>query len=351
MARDGMGLYQIRDKLRAEKIPRPAMADAKTAEQFKRYCPTKESEYAWPMGSIRAILRNPAYKGAVCGQKRPTISSRTDKRKSRKDAETFVVEGMHEPLIDPEEWELVQRLVTCRKQTRSPNNPPYDNIFSGLIKCADCGYALTVTRAHTRWSDDDFNLNYYYACNRYRTEGKEACTQHRIVASEVHRVVLEDIRRLADEALNDDKGMLESIARTLGKTEENEIRRAEKDIKKAQKRLRELDNLFAKLYEDNANGDISERNYKQLSANYEREQAELESKIGELNAQLKASIQNDEDAANFVDLIKEYSDITELTQALLNTLIDRIEVHEPEEIDGEYVQLIDIYYKFVGTID
>ncbi len=351
MARDGMGIQQIKKVLRAEKIPRPAVAAAETFDHFEKFIPTEESEYAWSMGSVREILQNPVYKGAVRGQKRPKISYRSEKRKSRSDAETFVVEGTHEPIIDPEEWELVRRLVTSRKRTLSPNVKPYNNIFSGLIKCADCGYALSIARCHNVWKDYDVSANYCFSCNSYRSEGKAACSQHRIMANELERVVLEDIKRLANEALDDDKGMLENIAQTLGKTEENEIRRAEKDIKKAQKRLNELDKLFAKLYEDNLNGDISDRNYKQLSATYEREQAELENKIGELNAQLKASTQNDENAANFVDLIKEYSDITELTQALLNTLIDRIEIHEPEEIDGEYVQLVDIYYKFVGKID
>lgn len=351
MARDGMGIQQIKKVLRAEKIPRPAVAAAETFDHFEKFIPTEESEYAWSMGSVREILQNPVYKGAVRGQKRPKISYRSEKRKSRSDAETFVVEGTHEPIIDPEEWELVRRLVTSRKRTLSPNVKPYNNIFSGLIKCADCGYALSIARCHNVWKDYDVSANYCFSCNSYRSEGKAACSQHRIMANELERVVLEDIKRLANEALDDDKGMLENIAQSLGKAEENEIRRAEKDIKKAQKRLTELDKLFAKLYEDNLNGDISDRNYKQLSATYEREQAELESKIGELNAQLKASTQNDENAANFVDLIKEYSDITELTQALLNTLIDRIEIHEPEEIDGEYVQLVDIYYKFVGKID
>ncbi len=342
---------QIRNYLRAEKIPRPAVAAAEMFDQFEKYCPTKDSEYAWSMGSVREILQNPVYKGAVRGQRRPKISFRTEKRKNREDAETFVVEGMHEPIIDPEEWELVRRLVASRKRTISPNVKPCNNIFSGLVKCADCGYAMSTARCHQTWRDEDINLNYEYYCNSYRTEGKSACTSHRIRASELHRVVLEDIKRLANEALSDDKCMLENIAQSLGNTEENEIRRAEKEIKKSQKRLTELDKLFAKLYEDNVNGDISERNYKQLSATYEREQAELENKINELNAQFRASSQNDENAANFVDLIKEYSDINELTQALLNTLIDRIEIHEPEEIDGEYVQLIDIYYKFVGMID
>lgn len=95
MARDGKGIMQIRNYLRAEKIPRPAVAAAEMFDQFEKYCPTKDSEYAWSMGSVREILQNPVYKGAVRGQRRPKISFRTEKRKNREDAETFVVEGMH----------------------------------------------------------------------------------------------------------------------------------------------------------------------------------------------------------------------------------------------------------------
>ena len=88
-----------------------------------------------------------------------------------------------------------------------------------------------------------------------------------------------------------------------------------------------------------------------MSATYENEQTELECRISELNAAIKAERENDENAVNFVDLIKQYADIDELTQALLNTLIDRIEVHEPEDLDGELIQKLDVYYKFVGRLD
>lgn len=351
MALDGMGIQQIRNVLRAEKIPRPAAALEETFGQYERFYKSEESVYAWHHSSIREILRNPVYKGAIRGQKCPKISFRSEKRKSCKDAGTFVVEGMHEPIIDPEKWELVQRLITSRKHTPNPNEKKYDNIFSGLVKCADCGYGMTLSRVHRAWNDDDINANYEYFCNFYRSEGKKACSKHKIYANELHRVVLEDIKRLASEALSDDEGMIASIIEQLGDNNKSEIRRAEKEIKKAQKRLTELDRLFAKLYEDNVNGEVSERNFKTLSANYEREQTELESEIAKLNETISASRKNDENAVNFVDLIKGYADIDELTQALLNTLIDRIEVHEPEEIDGEYVQLVDIYYKFVGMID
>ena len=350
MAKDGVGMVHIARRLTAEKIPRPVVAAAEKFECYDRYITTDESAYKWSMGSVREILRNPVYKGAVRGQKRPTISLKSNKRKSRATSGTFVVENMHEPIIPPEEWELVQRLITSRKKARKTDRP-YDNIFSGLVKCADCGYALSVSKANRTWNSDNIIANYDYQCNNYRMEGKAVCTQHRISALSLYNAVLEDIRRLANEALDDDRQMISSIAERLGKDEKDSVRQAERELKKAAKRLVELDKLFAKLYEEHINGKVSERNYNALSATYEAEQTELESKIAELNETIKANREYGENAENFVDLIKQYADIDELTQALLNTLIERIEVHEPEEINGERIQKLDVYYKFVGRLD
>lgn len=350
MAKDGVGMVHIARRLTAEKIPRPVAAAAENFGCYDRYITTDESAYKWSMGSVREILRNPVYKGAVRGQKRPTISLKSNKRKSRATSGTFVVENMHEPIIPPEEWELVQRLITSRKKARKTENP-YDNIFSGLVKCADCGYALSVSKANRTWNSDNIIANYDYQCNNYRMEGKAICTQHRISALSLYNAVLEDIRRLANEALDDDRQMISSIAERLGKDEKDSVRQSERELKKATKRLAELDKLFAKLYEEHINGKVSERNYNALSATYEAEQTELENKIAELNETIKANREYGENAENFVDLIKQYADIDELTQALLNTLIERIEVHEPEEINGERIQKLDVYYKFVGRLD
>ena len=137
----------------------------------------------------------------------------------------------------------------------------------------------------------------------------------------------------------------------LGTTEKNNVRQAEREIKKARKRLAELDTMFVKTYEEHARGEISDRNYNTLVTAYEKEQNDLEAVVGKYEKAISAERTNSENAANFVDLIKHYADVDELTQALLNTLIDRIEVHEPEEIDDEYIQKLDVYYKFVGIID
>ena len=47
----------------------------------------------------------------------------------------------------------------------------------------------------------------------------------------------------------------------------------------------------------------------------------------------------------------ECAEIKELTTAIVNRLIEKIEVSEPQTIDGEKVQNIRIFYKFVGEIN
>ena len=48
--------------------------------------------------------------------------------------------------------------------------------------------------------------------------------------------------------------------------------------------------------------------------------------------------------------MEQYTNITELTEELLHTLIEKVVVHEKEVIDGEPVMRIDIYYRFIGKV-
>ncbi|MCM1167847.1 MAG: recombinase family protein [Lachnospiraceae bacterium] len=346
MAKEGMGVKNIAKTLSAKKILRPAAAAAAEHAEFKKYA-NDGKEYLWSGSVVRGILRNPAYKGSVVGHKSERKSYCSKKRSS---CTPIIVEGMHEPIIAPEEWELVQQLITSRKSSVGESRK-FDNIFCGLLICSDCGYTLGIRRSNRMRDSENDYANYDYYCNTYRELGPTECSSHRITASALHNAVLEDIQRLANEALEDDKQMISSIADRLGKAEEGNVRQVERELKRAQKRLAELDRLFTKLYEEHVNDEIDEHNYKNLSTSYNNEQKELETKIRELEDVINSRRENGENAETFVDTIRQYSEIDELTQAILHSLIDKIEVYEPEYVDGEYIQKLDIYYKFIGKID
>lgn len=124
------------------------------------------------------------------------------------------------------------------------------------------------------------------------------------------------------------------------------------EIRKAENRKEELDRLFAKLYEDWSANRINEYNFNMLTQKYQSEQEEIDEKIKAIRLELNTEKQTAEDARKWIELIKKNTDPTELTADLLNTLIEKIVVHDAAEDEfGFRTQEIEIYYRFVGKID
>ena len=128
--------------------------------------------------------------------------------------------------------------------------------------------------------------------------------------------------------------------------------RALSELKKAQKRQSEIDSLFARIYEDRVTGRITERNFTMLSDKYQTEQETLAQTIDTLQKQLAQDKQETADAEKWIALVKQYVSPAELTSELLNALIEKILVHEAvKDENGNRVQEVEIYYRFIGKID
>lgn len=349
LAKEGLGIAKIRKILTDEKIPRPAACACDNGANFDRFFEdNEENRYTWSNNSVRGILRNPVYAGHLAGYKRPTKSMKSEKRIVVPLEDWEIIRDTHEPIIDNDDFELVQKLLTSRRRG-TPGNSGYDNIFSGIIKCATCGYAMRTSSANRRKRENPID-NIGYLCNHYGMYGTTHCTQHWIEARELHNSVLEDIRKHARMAMIDDKSLLDDVLSNIATKSKEDGKRLRRELKQAEKRLVEVDKLFAKLFESNAEGKISERNFLAMSEKYEIEQSELESKIATIKEELETEEETNENAKNWVEQIKGYADITELTAPLLNALIDRITVTEAEIIDGQRLQTVNIYYKFIGCI-
>ena len=106
------------------------------------------------------------------------------------------------------------------------------------------------------------------------------------------------------------------------------------------------------MYEDWSAERISESNFNMLSERYQAEQTELDDRIAALKSAMESADQSAEDVGKWIKLIRQYNDITELDAPLLNTLIEKIEIHEATKgPDGIREQEVEIYYRFVGKID
>ena len=350
LAKQGNGIGKIRQAMTDEKVPRPGVITFKNMATFHCYFEDENDPncFTWSNNSVRGILRNPVYAGHLSGYKRPIPSMKSKKRLSALPEDWLIIPNTHEPIIQPDEWELVQQLITSRRRTGSTG---YDNIFAGLIKCADCGYALRASKANRKAKERTIE-NIEYSCNNYCTYGKKACTHHRIDAVDVYRAVLGDIRYHAGLAVKNHAKMLDKIVQQVTSNTKTETASLTKELKQAKSRLSELDNLFVKLYEDRNADKISERNFALVSGKYEDEQWRLQRRIDEIDKQLGDDTDAKRNAERFVTAIQNYKDLIDLDAELLNRLIDKITIGQAYLDENEELQQeITIFYKFVGKFD
>ncbi len=204
-----------------------------------------------------------------------------------------------------------------------------------------------------RFGTNKQNKNPYshLTCRKYNQMGKEFCTMHYIRYDTLYEYVLSRIRYWANFAQQNEDELLAYLEKSDDKKSMSSKQKAVSDIKKSEKRLKELDSLFAKLYEDRLKEKINERNFNMLTAKYQQEQDELQKLVETLSARLQEEKEDASNKKKWVELIKQYTDPQELTAPLLNALIDKIVIHEAVTTEDGKEQEIEIFYRFIGKID
>lgn len=343
MFADGIGYVRMTKILRERNILNPQAYFNQNNPDYYKHSDYWRKPFDWHATSVRAILNNPVYLGKLTFGKTKTKGFFDKRRVATEESDWIVVEHTHEPLVSQELWDTVHQMMKAR---RRENGSGHVQPFAGLVKCAGCGSSLNASYDKKKGKYTGFS------CWVYKNYGKQRCTSHAIGWQTLNRLVLEDIRRNAQVAKLAAARYVGVLLRAKLEKEKGETVRAERELKKAEKRIGELDKILAKLYEDQALGKISEARYQAMAPGYEAEQASLQERVSRLREQLAHTQEVQDNVEQFVPLIQKYTDIQELTPHILNELIEKIVVHEKKvEEDGSKSQMVEIHYKFVGCID
>ena len=346
IAEEGVGLHTICNRLRKAKVLKPSFYKKELFERFM----DEEKMYDWDTAYVSQILHNPVYAGNLTVADKPTKTMRSKKRQYIPFAEREVIYGTHEPIIEQNRWNNVQKILQSRPPVIGESSSGYDNIFRGVIKCADCGSAMLAKVEQKRKRNNVLDKT-FYCCTKYRKFGKDGCSSHNIEARTVHEVVLADIQKHAVQALTDRKAMVTEIAERLNLQLSADKEQQKKELRQCKQRVSEIENLYAKLYEDLTRELITEKRFQMLSARYDSEQEELTAKIKELEKSAIADREQLSSIEQFAEQISGYAGITELNFKIINQLIEKILVSEPVEIDGQKIQRLTIHYKFIGALE
>ena len=341
MTLDGLGTEQIAAQLERDGILTPRaywlQKGVKRPGKGKQLPPTH-----WNSSTITKILSLQEYCGDILNFKTYSKSYKNKKRIDN-DRENWVVfKDVHEPIIDRAVWEQVQQKRGTRRRRRT--NDGEKNMFSGLLVCADCGNNL-----HYHFNQGNPEIK-YFNCSNYKGNRGTCTSTHYVRVDFLEQVVLGEIKRLTKFASHYEDDFVKAVMGSSQQSVALDRKLKEKELAALQARDEELDGLFERIYEDNVSGKLSDDRFSKMSRRYEDEQKEISERIKTLRAEMDKLNSKSVTADMFISTVRKYTRAKVLTPRMLNELIDRIEVHQAEKIDGEWVQHLTIHYNCVGAI-
>ena len=347
---EGKGPYDIARILYDDKVETPAVYLGK---QKKGVWKSKEefpNPYNWSGYIVGSILSKPEYMGHTVNF-RSHKQSYKDKNPVMNPKEDWLIfENTHEAIVDKETWELAQKL---RKTPRRHDTIGEANPLTGLLFCADCGAKMTNHRSKggtesSPYPSDFYDCSTYTLAHQKRTH---ACCGHYIRTKAVRELVLNTIRTVSTFAISNQEEFAEKVRAASQIKQKEAAKETKRRLSKDKKRIAELDNIIKKLYESFAIGRITDERFDTLLAEYEAEQKSLQASVTEAEQRVSSFEEDTVRVEQFMELAKKYTDFSELTTMMINEFIDKIIVHAPEKVDGDRVQEIEIYLKFIGHFE
>lgn len=356
---EGYGPGQIAKILMNDKIETPSYYWGKqgiSAWQSK-YDPNRP--YDWTSDSVARMLERIEYLGHTVNFKTFRQDYKNNKMLHNPKEKWKIFENTHEPIIDKETWELVQKLRETPKRHDFSDKP---NPLTGLLYCADCGAKLynDSQKAYSQkhgYKPDPMTGYYgsdYYECKNYKLASVREtalCTSHRVNTNALIKLILETIRLVSEYAITNKTEFIEKVKAISLSQHNQDVNEQKKRLAKNEKRYTELDELIKKLYESYATGKLTEKRFELLSAGYEQEQENLANEIDELKKCLETYKEETDNVNQFLELTKKYTDFSVLTTPMLNEFIDKIIIHAPYRDEVDRFQQIDIYFNFIGQFE
>ena len=346
MRASGMGYFKIATTLNEEGVPSPGVR----YYQRKGQEDPRRTNHKWADNTIRTIIHNEVYIGNMVQGKYGSLSYKNHKLVTKSEDEWIRVEGTHEAIISRELWDTVVSIDKNKIQKRNKGIDP-KSIFSGLVYCADCGFKMYNQVEKFLYKDGRPGQYSSFVCGNYSRSGRSACTTHMIYENALTEIVLQDIREKARLVECDRDSLIERIIRMKEKEKHSLLISYEQELKITSTRIKELEKLMQNLYEDKCTGVIPRPVFQTLMQKYETERAQKSAALPELEQKVRIQRENRHDADRWAEIIRRYTEITDLDESILFALVDRIEVGETVRRGALRIRDVKVCYRYVGNVD
>ena len=268
----------------------------------------------WSAGVVGHILTNPIYTGDLVQGRRRVKSYKVHQIEEVPEEEWVVVPDTHDAIINKADFEKVQGLL--KRDTRTAPKGRELHLFSGFLKCADCGKAVNRCLS---------GQHVYYACSTYKNRSKTACSMHKIMHNRLEAAVLFAIQQQVHLAVSYSAIIARINSAPLKKSESARLNDL---IAVKERELAKISRYKQSVYQDWKDGALTRQEYMDMKADYDRKADELTDILNRLTAEreeLASGVNNEHPA--LVAFMK-HQNITALSRDILIELIDHIKVYE-----------------------
>ena len=304
----------------------------------------------WTSIVVTGILRNETYRGNLIMNYAGSRSYKDNTQIRKPPSEWIRCEGTHEAIITQEVWNAVQEVNAAATRRFAGRSAPTHRLFSGKLVCAGCGGALVASAERRRFPNGSVREYISYHCGRHGTSGGSVCSRHTIFEKTLARIILAEIRMQAQAVALDEVAVENRLRGKITEYDEQHFSSIRQEIAKLNRRVQELENLTAKLYEDKYSGAISESTFIVLMERNEQERIARIERLDTLRSEVDCVDRKKAAIQSWAAVVRKYMDLQELDRSIIDELIDHIEVGERSVADGQRRQDINVFYQFVGLI-
>ena len=295
----------------------------------------------WGQITIAQMLKNMIYIGHMPQLMTTSVSYKNHRRYKKDQSEWVIVYNTHPPIISQELWDKVREREKSVAQGRKTKTG-YTHPLSGFLYCADCSCKMKLnSTGHNR---------YAFNCGDHMRFGKTICFSHHIAAKTLEKIILDDIREMAQRIVLDEKTIREEFIRYNAELTEKAVKNAKKELQVKRKRAEELSRLMQLAYEDRLKGKMPEDICIGFIQKYSDEQKKLEIEVTELEAKLAETASTLQSADDFIRNIKKYFEAPTLTREMCYELIERVIVGGVPKITGKEREIHIVYKVDIASV-
>jgi DNA invertase Pin-like site-specific DNA recombinase len=346
LRRDGVSYGKIAAALNSDGIPSPRW-------HWATHYGNGTCKYAklWMYATVKNVLNNEAYLGNLIQNQTGSRSYKDKTTIQKPETDWICHENAFDAIISPDVWDAVQK-VNRLASLRSVNNAaPQPCLFTGKLICADCKGPLLANRETQHRKSGGVKKYVSYFCGRYVNSGRSACSRHGISEIKLKKIVMTEIRARAEALEFDETAVLDMLKEQMSADDVKHQEDTRQEVSKLRRRIQELERMTAKLYEDKVGGTISEAAFTVLIQKNEQERLQKAQRLDTFLSEIKESEQDAANIQNWAAIIRKHLHLQELDRETVDELIDHIEIGEHTDVNGQYIQNIKVFYRFIGAIE